>query len=335
MTRLSSRRSGFQNFAGYVLGIVVTPWFLNLIVAESPGIGQSALPTNALRLRFPAGDVDFGLSELKGFGRLASCSLFSPMSEFLDQQAARAAATAALGALFDPHLHDAPAKPRATGRKAGPARAAHRAARPAARRRGGAMNAASDFGALGPGALSIVAEIADDRVCSVRVVSSRPTHLTRLFIGRPAEEIPVLAERIYSLCGLSHAIVATRAIGAARGAASRAQSNQAQSIALLSERISELLRSSVTLALHENDAMRLDAGAMRPLAEVFSLTRDLLALAKSSRLTTASDRDAVRSIVEKIGARARILGLPGDPDMLGARPAAGSWFGQLWIGDRS
>ena len=50
---------GFQDFAGYVLGVVVTPWFLNLIVAESPGVGQSALPKDALRLRFPAGDVDF------------------------------------------------------------------------------------------------------------------------------------------------------------------------------------------------------------------------------------------------------------------------------------
>ena len=108
---------GFQNFKGYVLGVVVTPWFLNLIVAESPGVGQSALPADAPRLRFPAGDVDFGLSELKGFGRLASCSLFSPMSEFPDQQATRAAATAALGALFDPHLHDAPEKPGAPGEK--------------------------------------------------------------------------------------------------------------------------------------------------------------------------------------------------------------------------
>ena len=67
------------------------------------------------------------------------------------------------------------------------------------------MNSAADLGALGPGALSIVAEIADERVCSVRVVSSRPPHLTRLFIGRSADEIPILAERIYSLCGLSHA----------------------------------------------------------------------------------------------------------------------------------
>jgi hypothetical protein len=192
------------------------------------------------------------------------------------------------------------------------------------------MNAASSLGALGPGALSIVAEIADDRVCSVRVVSSRPTHLTRLFIGRPAEEIPILAERVYSLCGLSHAVAATRAIAEARGEASRARGDQAQSIALLSERISEILRSSVTLALHENDAMRLDAGAMRPLAEVFSLTRDLLALARKNRLSAASDRDALRSIVEKITARVQMLGLPANPDMWGARPAAGSWFRQLW-----
>ena len=106
---------GFQNFAGYVLGVVVTPWFMNLIIAESPG--QRARPTQGLRLRFPAGDVDFNASELNGFGWLASCSLFSPMAEFLDQESARAAARAALGALFDPRLRDAPAKPRATGEK--------------------------------------------------------------------------------------------------------------------------------------------------------------------------------------------------------------------------
>ena len=33
---------GFQNFAGYVLGIVVMPWFLTLLVAETVGVGQSA-----------------------------------------------------------------------------------------------------------------------------------------------------------------------------------------------------------------------------------------------------------------------------------------------------
>jgi [NiFe] hydrogenase assembly HybE family chaperone len=90
---------------------------LNLIGAESPEVGQPALPTHSLRLRFPAGDVDFSPSELKGFGRLVSCSLFSPMSEFFDQLAARAAVATALGALFDPHLHNAPERPRAPDEK--------------------------------------------------------------------------------------------------------------------------------------------------------------------------------------------------------------------------
>jgi len=192
------------------------------------------------------------------------------------------------------------------------------------------MNAAGGFSALGPGGLSIAAEIADDRVCSVRVVSSRSTRLTRLFIGRPAEEIPILAERIYSLCGLSHAVAATRAIAAARGETFGAQNIRAQSIALLSERISESLRSNVTLALHENDAMRLDAGTMRPLAEVFSLTRNLLALAKTNRLSAASDRDDLRAVIENICNRLQRLGFPSNPDTLGARPAAGSWFRLLW-----
>jgi [NiFe] hydrogenase assembly HybE family chaperone len=108
---------GFRDFAGYVLGVVVTPWFLNLIAAESQQIGRPAIPSSALRLRFPAGDVDFIVSELRGFGRIASCSLFSPMSGFADQQAARAAAEAALCALFDAHLHEPPAAPQPTPRE--------------------------------------------------------------------------------------------------------------------------------------------------------------------------------------------------------------------------
>lgn len=101
---------GFRRFGDYALGIVVTPWFANLVAAAPNGVETDRLfPDPArLRLRFPAGDVDFSVSDLEGFGRIASCSLFSPMSEFVDHDAARAAAQAALEALFDPHLHDAP-----------------------------------------------------------------------------------------------------------------------------------------------------------------------------------------------------------------------------------
>ena len=100
---------GFHNFEGYVLGVIVTPWFANLVVAPAYTDGSPCLSSSDpwLRLRFPAGDVDFNVSELEGFGRFASCSLFSPMSEFVNHEAAREAARAALDALFDPHLHEA------------------------------------------------------------------------------------------------------------------------------------------------------------------------------------------------------------------------------------
>ncbi len=107
---------GFREFGRYVLGVIVTPWFANLVAAPNDDNAQGPLPDAArLRLRFPAGDVDFDVSELGGFGRLASCSLFSPMSEFTDHGAARMAAQAALDALFDPHLHDAPKEEPAPG----------------------------------------------------------------------------------------------------------------------------------------------------------------------------------------------------------------------------
>ncbi|HXY59305.1 MAG TPA: [NiFe]-hydrogenase assembly chaperone HybE [Methylocystis sp.] len=96
---------GFRDFCGLAVGIVVTPWFLNLVAAQLRDGESPALPARALRLRFPAGEVDFILAEMAGFGRLASCSLISPMEDFPDQESARAAAQAALAALFDPHLH--------------------------------------------------------------------------------------------------------------------------------------------------------------------------------------------------------------------------------------
>jgi [NiFe] hydrogenase assembly HybE family chaperone len=106
---------GFRDFDGYVLGVIITPWFLNLVmVAQQAAHSAASLPTaSSVHLRFPAGGVDFKASELQGFGRLASCSLFSPMSEFVNHDAAREVAQAALDALFDPNLHETEKEPAA------------------------------------------------------------------------------------------------------------------------------------------------------------------------------------------------------------------------------
>jgi len=96
---------GFRDFHGNAVGVILTPWFLNLVAAEIGPGASPALPLGACRLRFPAGSIEFTVTELAGFGRLASCSLFSPLFDFPDQETACATAQAALDALFDPGPH--------------------------------------------------------------------------------------------------------------------------------------------------------------------------------------------------------------------------------------
>jgi len=90
---------GFRRFNGSFVGIMVTPWFMNVVMPTSAMRERSG---TSLRFRFPAGDIEFSVSEIGQMGRIASCSLFSPMFEFADMAAARATAEAALAELMLP-----------------------------------------------------------------------------------------------------------------------------------------------------------------------------------------------------------------------------------------
>ncbi|SFI17100.1 [NiFe]-hydrogenase assembly chaperone HybE [Bradyrhizobium sp. cf659] len=89
---------GFRSFNDTIVGIMVTPWFMNVVMPAR----AAAQATSTLRIRFPAGDIEFTLSEVGHMGRIASCSLFSPMFQFADMAAARATAEAALTELMLP-----------------------------------------------------------------------------------------------------------------------------------------------------------------------------------------------------------------------------------------
>jgi len=91
---------GFRLFNATIMGIMVTPWFMNVVMPADEIAHESSGST--VRAWFPVGDIDFTLSEVAPAGRIASCSLFSPMSEFADMVSARAAAEAALVALMQP-----------------------------------------------------------------------------------------------------------------------------------------------------------------------------------------------------------------------------------------
>lgn len=99
---LSVQCVGFQTWGEYCLGVLITPWFMNLVLLSGEGetwadlsVGQKVVQV------FPSGPYEFILGEEPGSGRYLMCSLFSPMFEFADQQAAVATAEAVMQGVME------------------------------------------------------------------------------------------------------------------------------------------------------------------------------------------------------------------------------------------
>jgi [NiFe] hydrogenase assembly HybE family chaperone len=100
---LAVASTGFRPWRDWAIGIVVTPWFMNIVAAPFAGAPPVAVaPGETQSLGLPAGMVEFLAADLDGFDRLLLCSLFSPMQDFVDQDAAIATARAALDVLLEP-----------------------------------------------------------------------------------------------------------------------------------------------------------------------------------------------------------------------------------------
>ena len=98
---------GFREHGGRQIGVVVTPWFMNIVALPAADEAGDWASGRSIRIAFPSGEYEFIAGELEGIGRLASCSLFSPMNDFADHEAARLAAEAAANALFEPDTEQA------------------------------------------------------------------------------------------------------------------------------------------------------------------------------------------------------------------------------------
>jgi [NiFe] hydrogenase assembly HybE family chaperone len=88
---------GFRPWGAHWLGVLVTPWFMNLVLL--PRERAACHPVGERETRhhvFPAGVFEFIGNRDAVLGDYQACSLFSPMFEFADHDAARATATASL-----------------------------------------------------------------------------------------------------------------------------------------------------------------------------------------------------------------------------------------------
>jgi [NiFe] hydrogenase assembly HybE family chaperone len=92
----------FAPWQGHWLGVLVTPWFMNLILAPRDATAWTPLALGERRsYPFPAGAFDFIGAIDDVAGEYQMCSLFSPLLHFDDQETARLVAGLAREALFD------------------------------------------------------------------------------------------------------------------------------------------------------------------------------------------------------------------------------------------
>ena len=98
---LSVQAVGFNRINEDWLGVLITPWFMNLLLLPgSESIWREHQPGTKIEKRYPYGVFEFTLGSEPQLGIYALCSLFSPMFQFENQAAALAAAQAALQGLL-------------------------------------------------------------------------------------------------------------------------------------------------------------------------------------------------------------------------------------------
>jgi [NiFe] hydrogenase assembly HybE family chaperone len=94
---------GFQRTSHGWLGVMITPWFMNLMLVPAEGAAWSMLPLGEKRrVKLPAGTFEFFGGREDSLGEYLYCSMFSPMSQFADHGAARATALELTRMVFDP-----------------------------------------------------------------------------------------------------------------------------------------------------------------------------------------------------------------------------------------
>lgn len=99
---LSVEAVGFQLVDGRPLGVLISPWFMNLVQLPAEGEDWSGLVAGQKELiGFGSGDYEFVHNTREQIGGYKACSLFSPMGEFKSQMQAKDVAQAVMVALFD------------------------------------------------------------------------------------------------------------------------------------------------------------------------------------------------------------------------------------------
>lgn len=98
--RIRVEAVGFRNFEGNELGVLITPWFMNLVLLPAGDAWCDSGQGDTLTIDFPSGPIEFTLSRDERLGIYLTATLFRTTSEFADHSMAREKAEQVMKQLF-------------------------------------------------------------------------------------------------------------------------------------------------------------------------------------------------------------------------------------------
>jgi [NiFe] hydrogenase assembly HybE family chaperone len=80
---------GFRPLGEHQLGVLITPWFMNLVILPAVDISARFPSGSKISIRFPSGPVEFTAACDEELGTFLTAVLFSSIGDIPDQDTAR------------------------------------------------------------------------------------------------------------------------------------------------------------------------------------------------------------------------------------------------------
>ena len=98
--RLAVEAVGFEQWEDKDLGVLITPWFMNLVLLPDTGKLADLSQGERVECRFPSGPCELTVYRDEELGTYLAAVLFRTVADFPDQDVARAVAEEALARIL-------------------------------------------------------------------------------------------------------------------------------------------------------------------------------------------------------------------------------------------
>ena len=98
--RLAIEAVGFEPWEDKCLGVLITPWFMNLVLLPDTGELADLPQGKRIECRFPSGPCELAVYQDEELGAYLAAVLFRTVADFPDQDVARAVAEEALAQIL-------------------------------------------------------------------------------------------------------------------------------------------------------------------------------------------------------------------------------------------